>query len=62
LKAELEKENLMLKGEPLPEWSSRIIGRSEALPMPSEGKKSSAYPSQRLSGRRNSVGKELLLT
>jgi PAS domain S-box-containing protein len=32
LKAELEKENLMLKGEPLPEWMQQeIIGKSEAI-------------------------------
>ena len=32
LKAELEKENLMLKGEPLPEWMHQeIIGRSNAI-------------------------------
>jgi formate hydrogenlyase transcriptional activator len=32
LKAELEKENLLLKGEPLPKWmESEIIGESEAI-------------------------------
>jgi formate hydrogenlyase transcriptional activator len=32
LKAELEKENLMLKGEPLPEWMHmEIIGKSQAI-------------------------------
>ncbi len=32
LKSELEKENLMLKGEPLPDWMQQeIIGRSDAL-------------------------------
>jgi formate hydrogenlyase transcriptional activator len=32
LKAELEKENLLLKGEPLPEWMHQeIIGRSDAI-------------------------------
>jgi PAS domain S-box-containing protein len=32
LKAELEKENLMLKGEPLPDWMQKeIIGQSEAI-------------------------------
>jgi formate hydrogenlyase transcriptional activator len=32
LKAELEKENLLLKGEPLPEWMQRdIIGSSKAM-------------------------------
>jgi formate hydrogenlyase transcriptional activator len=32
LRAELEKENLMLKGEPLPEWMQKdIIGKSQAI-------------------------------
>ncbi len=32
LKAELEKENLMLKGEPLPEWMQQeIVGKSDAI-------------------------------
>jgi formate hydrogenlyase transcriptional activator len=32
LRAELEKENLLLKGEPLPEWMQKdIIGKSQAI-------------------------------
>jgi PAS domain S-box-containing protein len=32
LRAELEKENLMLKGEPIPEWMQKdIIGKSQAI-------------------------------
>ena len=32
MKAELEKENLMLKGEPIPEWMQQeIVGKSDAI-------------------------------
>ena len=61
LKAELEKENLMLKGEPIPDWMQQeIIGKSEAITyaIQKAGKVASSQASVLLEGE-TGVGKEL---
>ncbi|HET7002636.1 MAG TPA: sigma 54-interacting transcriptional regulator, partial [Puia sp.] len=61
LKAELEKENLMLKGEPIPEWMQQeIIGKSEAIvyAIQKAGKVAPSQASVLLEGE-TGVGKEL---
>jgi PAS domain S-box-containing protein len=61
LKAELEKENLMLKGEPIPEWMQQeIIGKSEAIiyAIQKAGKVAASQASVLLEGE-TGVGKEL---
>jgi formate hydrogenlyase transcriptional activator len=61
LKAELEKENLMLKGEPVPDWMQQeIIGKSEAITyaIQKAGKVAASQASVLLEGE-TGVGKEL---
>jgi formate hydrogenlyase transcriptional activator len=61
LKSELEKENLLLKGEPLPEWMlQEIIGKSDALiyAVQKAGKVATSQASVLLEGE-TGVGKEL---
>ena len=61
LKSELEKENLILKGEPLPDWMQpEIIGKSEALnyAIQKAHKVASSQASVLLEGE-TGVGKEL---
>ncbi len=61
LKAELEKENLMLKGEPIPDWMQQeIIGKSDAITyaIQKAGKVASSQASVLLEGE-TGVGKEL---
>lgn len=61
LKAELEKENLMLKGEVLPEWMQQeIIGKSEAITYTiHKAKKVSTTHATVLLEGETGVGKEL---
>jgi PAS domain S-box-containing protein len=61
LKSELEKENLLLKGEPLPQWMlQEIIGKSESLnyAVQKANKVASSQASVLLEGE-TGVGKEL---
>ncbi len=58
LKAELEKENLMLKGEVLPEWMQQeIIGKSEGITYAiHKASQSSNHTCDGFAGRRNGSG------
>jgi formate hydrogenlyase transcriptional activator len=61
LKSELEKENLILRGEPLPEWmSEEIIGTSQAISyaIQKAGKVANSQASVLLEGE-TGVGKEM---